>query len=340
MKHPPSAPTLVLSTLPLQGPVRPTALLAESLIETSAPAPAPTPVPTPPGGLLQKAIFTTALTMALPPSISAASIGDDRTWLTNPEATRLLIIQRAPEASLEMEAIRALVTDDHSSAPGVLLGALRRSDLPPSARTELLLLAEQVRIPDPHQRAEMATALLTIARSLRDANEATADPPLWSALRRFGSLATPDLAPALADFLRPNDSATTRQAALLAIQSILEFRQATEGAETERLRLRLHELASKYLDPDWLVSGPNSALGLAAFVAAVLAQVSSAPSLARQMTTLGRARLLGRSLQALAEAHAARLAHGAPISETLTQVLAILRASAARSTSTAEPATS
>lgn len=195
-----------------------------------------------------------------------------------------------------------------------LLVELARADRPLSELQELISYAELVEVSEPGLRAELADALITHARVLRDMNDTAADPPLWAALRRFASLAAPQRVEELLDFMRLEDPATTRQAALLGVHSIVELHALPEGAAADRLRMRVATLARKYLDLDWLTSGQNVALATTAFTAAVLAEVPDSGELVEQALGLKRERLLRRAHAILAEAQSVRIERGLPVS--------------------------
>lgn len=214
-----------------------------------------------------------------------------------------------------------------TSTSEALIRALRQPTIPHPELYHLLLEAEQIRVSDLQQREELRSLLLRHARQLRDNDDATSEPLLWSALRRFSSLAAPEQAIALAEFLRPSDRANVRQSALLGLYSILELRSLADDADSALLRLRLTELARKYLDPDWLVSGQNSAIALAAFTAAALADVPDGLQLAHQLRSLKRDRLLRRAIEKLEAACASRQRRSLNVPETLLRVVATLRGS-------------
>jgi len=222
---------------------------------------------------------------------------------------------------LHPDALRELIADNSCLAPKALLGALAQENLPMPSLYELLLLAERARFVDPKHREELSILLLMHARSLRDLDDDVANPPLWTAIRRFASLAPPESAVELDEFLRPNDSAEIRQSALLGIYSILELRSLPESANASALRSRLTELTHKYLDPDWLVSGQNTALALGAFTAAVLTEAKSAPILAEKLRGLGRTRLLRRAVSRLEGAVRSRHERGLPVSSQIHQII-------------------
>jgi len=227
---------------------------------------------------------------------------------------------------LHPDALRELISDNSCLAPKALLGALRQDNLTMPSLYELLLLAEHARVIDPKHREEFGILLLRHARSLRDLDDDAANPPLWTAIRRFASLAPPESAVELVEFLRPNDSAEIRQSALLGIYSILELRSLPEIVNASALRSRLTELTHKYLDHDWLVSGQNTALALGAFTAAVLTEAESAPILAEKLRGLGRTRLLRRAVSRLEGAVRSRHERGLPVSSQLHQIIGALNA--------------
>ena len=234
---------------------------------------------------------------------------------------------------LHPSAISDLIYNNEASAPTALLGALRQDNLTLTRLSELLLLAETVQITDPEQRGDFLAILLKHAQHLRDSNSAAADPPLWSALRRFASLAPPDSAFELVEFLRPTDSATTRQSALLGLYSILELRPLPYDARLDLLHSRLTELTRKYLDLDWLVSGQNTALALASFTAAILAEVPSALTLAQKLKSLGRPRLTHRSITNLELACKSRAERGLPVPDRIYQTITILSTASSEASS-------
>jgi hypothetical protein len=258
----------------------------------------------------------------MPEAVCDREIRESLEWTSSPEAAQKALLEKARE--VRIEAIRALVEAEEPSAASAVTGALQHFGLPLAVRSDLIMLAEQVSVTHEKLRSRLASLLLAHARQLRDAVEAAADPPLWAALRRFSSLARASEAARLCEFLRPVDSATTRQAALAGVHSILEFQQLPDDPEAARLRWRVTELASKYLDNDWLISGQNTALALASFIAATLAQSESAVELARHVAASGRPRFLRRSLQTLVDVREVRRGRGLPITRHLADVIEAL----------------
>lgn len=100
-------------------------------------------------------------------------------------------------------------------------------------------------------------------------------------LRRFSD-DTKDLN-SLLDFIRPQDRWITRLAAMAAAHTILE-RESVEVSEV--FRCRVEKLAFKYLDHDWLISGPNKSLAKATFIVATLIPVDNVEKLAYQLVNL------------------------------------------------------
>jgi len=254
------------------------------------------------------ASFLALLSITTPLAVSDSEIEAELAWTNGFD----------PDAAMRA-FLAADAGDDTSDAPRIdaLLAALTRLDRPLDERRQLLALAERVDVTNAGQRAALADALIAHARLLRDTDDAAADPPLWSALRRFASLVGPERAPELLAFMRPTDGATTRQAALLGVHSILELRDMSGGPAADGLRQRLAGLAGKYLDLDWLTSGQNGALATAALTAAVLAETTNSRALVEQAVGLGRDRLVRRTRTILEEARTARIERGLPVSASL-----------------------
>jgi hypothetical protein len=221
-----------------------------------------------------------------------------------------VLLQRVVESQARYEdrkaALEELCSREADGLDQLVLDELSRVESESRWRNCLVLVLARVPMIAPEHRARLTPLLLREARRLRDASEADADAPLWAAVRTFGALAPVDQLHELLEFLRPEDSGTTRQVAFQAIYSMLEMEPAPATPQAAALRERVSQLAAKYLDPDLLTSAENTALAVTCFCAAVLAGAVNAMALADTLVALGRPRMVRRCTTLLEGARQAR----------------------------------
>lgn len=210
-------------------------------------------------------------------------------------------------AGKRMEALEELVLRRPEGLDRAILLALQNAGADQAWMRALVFSAERVSSEDAEIRSKLADALFKAALSLRGAPDRDADPPLWSAVRGFGSVAPLEAIHCLSAFLTSGDPATTRQVALQAIWAMLEHEPPPGSGEVQALRDRVTELATKYIDNDQLVSPEIVSLATFAYCAAVLLKSPRSLELTRTLVTIGRSRMVRRSRKLLAEAHDARL---------------------------------
>ncbi len=157
--------------------------------------------------------------------------------------------------------------------------------------------AEKTDILEENHRRAVAASLLAQALRLRDTQEAAGEHSLWSAIRRFASLAEEKDAPTLLSFIRPEDRGATRQVALQALLHIFETSAPTLEAPT--LQIRVCDLAKKYLDPDWLITPTNNVLAMNCFCAAAVMHAPELDDLTDRLLSLGKKRLVSQCCRRL-----------------------------------------
>lgn len=218
------------------------------------------------------------------PGEDSANVEDsDLRRLTAPELLRTF---ERPNASLALLAtvLEELLLRREPKAASLIAGRLCRRDLAPAWRAALVQLAESVHATDPALRTTLAAGLKTSALLLRDRNDASADAPLWAAVRGLSGLVTAAQSEVFLLFLRPEDKLTTQQVALQALQGIAA--NAPEGEVPADVRSRLAEFTAGVLRADWLVSSERIALAANAYAAAQLAGVESRGVLSQRMRDL------------------------------------------------------
>jgi hypothetical protein len=147
---------------------------------------------------------------------------------------------------------------------GYIVNELSARALNPAWRQALLLAAERAPLGSVDAKS-LSTTLMRHVVALDAIGGPESKPAIWAALRRIGSVADSGVLTVLLPLLASTDM-QTRQATLQAITAIA---RAASHQGAEEVSQRMLELARKYLDADWLVSGPNIAMAANAVRAAV-----------------------------------------------------------------------
>ena len=135
-----------------------------------------------------------------------------------------------------------------------LLRTLLESTLEHELRGNIKI-AESIELDNVEQRAVLATGLLRAAKLLEQDHGST--PASWAAIRRFGTLVPTARLAELLVFLQTGTEVETMQAALQTLWHALSVDQ-DHGLAVVAVRVR--QLLTKFLDPDWLCSSTTRAL--------------------------------------------------------------------------------
>ena len=195
-----------------------------------------------------------------------------------------------PLASLDrkLDALEDLCGVNDPELPRFLADQLHGARQNLRWRASLVQAAEHVEEHDPEIRASLEAGLLRSAMILRDHSQSWADPPMWAAVRTLGGLIAADHAGILLEFLGTDARLRTRQVALQALQSILARGDNAAQSLPGNVRERLAQLASTYVNPDFLVSSETISLGANACCAAFLAKVPNSEELRARVVAANR----------------------------------------------------
>lgn len=206
-------------------------------------------------------------------------------------------------ASVEqrMDALIELLYLDPDGATNYIVAELYKDDLPSSWRNSLILVLEDVQVNDEHRRRRIIDRLFLLAQSLRRSTEVGIAPIVHSAIRSYASMIDLRETGCLATFLEPPKPVETRLVALLCIVNMFASRPPDQGGD-DALRDRVHELAIKFLDRDWLAPGEKAAIGQTAMVALAAmgdARVAECTAVVKGLATPWLTRQVTSKLEAL-----------------------------------------
>lgn len=143
---------------------------------------------------------------------------------------------------------------------------LERETITPEQRESLIHQAEVAAIKDPILRDRITQSLIRHALDLRNFPSSYT---LWSAIRRFASMVPIEQSDVLLEFMRPEDESKTIQAALEGVFSIYSVGPFRNTDVSNRLRKRVLELATIWINPAKVVSSGDAALALACYKASL-----------------------------------------------------------------------
>lgn len=168
-------------------------------------------------------------------------------------------------------ALEELIARRDPALPRYLLDELERErerdDLPTAWRDHVIFAAEDVDFLEEADRTRLRARLFDLADRMCDPAKAPGNPEaLWSAVRRFTSLISPDLVEVevqrLLRFLRAGGPLLLHQATLQAVQNLFAAAPPECPKAIEQLRRRAAELAKQFLIPDIVSSPSNAALAI------------------------------------------------------------------------------
>lgn len=206
-------------------------------------------------------------------------------------------VENSPKDEGWQACLDELVERENPDVPAYIASQMQIGELQPSVRSALVFAAERSQCFEPDVRAALKEGLLAQAIALRDAGE---ERPLWSAVRRFASLVPVEEVDALLSFLRDEDQPTTLQVALQGIQHIFSVDLPRRYAAVERVRERVHHLATKFISPAYLAPHSGGAsLALQLFCAAAALLDAQLSSLGERLLQLHRPYLVSRATEFL-----------------------------------------
>jgi len=156
-------------------------------------------------------------------------------------------------------ALRQWLSEEPGTVRRFVIRALDRPQPDREFRDALVYLAEDLSFDSAADRKLLARVLGQLARKLALSGEVDADPVVWSALRRYASLLSPDELGELQNFLTNNGQVDTRLVALNAVVHACE-REPLRSASLASLRARVFALAERLLHPDVLTAGETTAI--------------------------------------------------------------------------------
>jgi hypothetical protein len=197
------------------------------------------------------------------------------------------------------EALACLIAEGAQEVIGFVLSQLGKEDLPLDWRDKLIFATEQLDVREPAQRETLKKMLYRHADSLLRSGRFQSESALWAAIRRYGSLVDESETLSMYPFLDGKSTIATRQVALQAIHSIFQQAPPKRSEGLSDLTARVHELASKYVDPDLLISPENTSLALNAVAALSSLGASSSVQIATKLKETGNRWLTRRAIQLL-----------------------------------------
>jgi len=174
---------------------------------------------------------------------------------------------RAAATDERIAALSEWMAMDDESASEFIVDELCRADLTEEWRDALVYAAENVHFRDAEQQVGVRLRLRELALELREVSRPGVERVVWSAMRRFSSLLSPEKANDLLEFLDRKGVVDTRMVALQCVARVFQDRPPWDTATLEALERRVAEYAEKFLDPDVFGGGENSSIARNAVLA-------------------------------------------------------------------------
>ena len=166
------------------------------------------------------------------------------------------------ECAEKIDAIQVCLEADEDKTANFIVDELCRDDLPQDWRDALVLFAETAQYREDSQRDRLWRRLLDIALTLREEPDKGQRPVVSSAIRTLASMIPEEDVNGLLPLLEPPNPIETRLVTLQGVAHIFEVRPPADADAVAPLANRVYELATKFLDRDWLIAGKNAAIGL------------------------------------------------------------------------------
>ena len=209
------------------------------------------------------------------------------------------LLRSDTSADKKAEALAHLIAEGAQQVTGFLVSELSKATIQPDWLDKLIFAAEQIEFKDAATRATLKQLLHRHAVSLLQSGRFRSENALWAAIRRYASLVEEAEVQTLQPFLEGKASIATRQVTLQAIHAIFQQSPPKNFDGLTRLAERVHELATKYVDPDLLVSPDNTSLALNAMITLSAMGNRSSVQLTARMREIGNQWLLRRGAQTL-----------------------------------------
>jgi hypothetical protein len=153
--------------------------------------------------------------------------------------------------------------NDEDRTAAFIVDELEKDDLSAEWQDALVLCAESMQFHEDTIRARLWRRLLEIAsRRRHDPDEAVSRPIVFSATRCLTSMMPVEELPQLLPLLEPPAPLETRLVTMQCIGNLFESGPPTAPDHLAGLRDRIHQLAIKFLDRDWLIAGERAAIAL------------------------------------------------------------------------------
>ncbi len=165
------------------------------------------------------------------------------------------------EIERRVEALNELHFEEPDSVANFIVDELEREGLSARWRNTMILAAEMVQFTDEQLRNRLTQRLYDLASTLLHSTATEMKPIVQSAIRTYVSMIRPEQAETLLPFLEPPKPIETRLVTLLCVTHRFQVQPPDDTTQHENLSNRIHELAVKFLDRDWLVAGEKAALG-------------------------------------------------------------------------------
>ncbi|MGH7134661.1 MAG: hypothetical protein ACREHD_02915 [Pirellulales bacterium] len=206
--------------------------------------------------------------MAAPHSAATSFPGDHVVEVGRTSTSALLeaLNDGARPVEEKVRVLDELLLLDQQVAANYVVDQLCQDALSAPWRNSLILIAERLQVTESNVRERLAEKLFDLAQTLRHSTEVGVAPVVDSAIRNFASTMDATKASSLIVLLEPPGPIETRLVTLLCVINLFENHPA-ESNQLQALRDRVHELALKFLDRDWLLPGEKAAIGQNAMVA-------------------------------------------------------------------------
>lgn len=201
-------------------------------------------------------------------------------------------IASGPAAERWEECLFELVSRDDPGVAPYIADMLGTDNLSTETLGTLVIAAETAQSFEATVRESLKRGLFSAALRLRDAS---AERPLWAAIRRYASLVPMNEVQTLLTFLRDEDSLTTKQATLQAIQNIFSVENPADCSELQVIRDCVHAMATKAITPANLATSAGAAFALQAFGTAASLHDARIQDLLQPFVRTGRTDLEARA---------------------------------------------
>ena len=178
------------------------------------------------------------------------------------------VLNESSSITAREAALCLCVERDEERTAAFLVDELARNDIATEWQDALVLCAETIQFHEDAVRQRLWSRLLEIAlRRRREPDDTVSKPVVFSAIRCLTSMIPVEELSQLLPFLEPPAPLETRLVTLQCVTNVFEAGPPTAPDQLVQLRDRIHELAIKFLDRDWLIAGERAAIALNAIQA-------------------------------------------------------------------------